>query len=328
MLMRAIFAALFVMTSPAFAACEGTNLLDAMAADKRAALESAANSVPYPQGNFWLAQKDEMEVLLVGTYHLNDPRHEPVVKALSPRIAAATTVLVEAGPEEEQALMAHMARDPSVMVMPDRSLAELLPPQDWSALSEALSRRGIPAFLAAKLQPWYVSMMLAIPTCDLGDLAEQKGLDGAIIDVAKSYNVPVKGLEPYDTVFQVFADLPEQDQLGMIRNSLAMEDRAEDFATTLADAYFAGQGRLIWEFMRLETLQMPASSPEVVAAEFALMEEVIMSARNRNWIAPIEAAATQGPVVAAFGALHMSGEDGVAALLAQNGWTLSPQAFP
>jgi len=51
---------------------------------------------------------------------------------------------------------------------------------------------------------------------------------------------------------------------------------------------------------------------------------VLISARNRGWIGVIEAAAANGSVLAAFGALHLPGEDGVLALLDRAGWALSP----
>ena len=60
----------------------------------------------------------------------------------------------------------------------------------------------------------------------------------------------------------------------------------------------------------------------------AKLEEALMISRNRAWIPVIEEAAAQGPVVAAFGALHLSGEDGVLNLLAKDGWTVTPLALP
>ena len=59
----------------------------------------------------------------------------------------------------------------------------------------------------------------------------------------------------------------------------------------------------------------------------ALAQERLMDRRNRAWIAPLtqaaEAAAPKGTeVVAAFGALHLPGEEGVLRLLERDGWTV------
>lgn len=321
-----ILALLFCFAaSSAFAACEGTDILSTMPDEERSAIYRLAESVPYPEGNFWSATKGDMAVTLVGTYHLNDPRHAPVVQALEPVIESAKTVLVEAGPDEEAALISEMARNPAIVVMTDRSLPEIMPAEDWKHLSLALEKRGLPPFMAAKMQPWYVSLMLAMPVCNLGSLAEQKGLDGEIIQIAQENSIKIKALEPYDTVFRIFTMIPEADQIAMIRNTLAIEDRAEDFSTTMADAYFRGESRVIWELMRAEAAKTPGYTPERLEQEFALMEEALMSSRNRDWIPVIEDAAQSGAVLAAFGALHLSGEEGVLALLEAAGWTISPK---
>ena len=47
-----------------------------------------------------------------------------------------------------------------------------------------------------------------------------------------------------------------------------------------------------------------------------------MTERNRAWIPVLEETARKGTVFAAFGALHLSGETGVLALLQANGWTI------
>ncbi len=79
---------------------------------------------------------------------------------------------------------------------------------------------------------------------------------------------------------------------------------------------------MIWEYSRWLTLQAPGMDPARVETDFALMETLLMTERNRAWIPVIEAAAEDGPVLAAFGALHLSGETGVLALLEREGFTL------
>jgi uncharacterized protein len=327
---RLVLAALSLVLplNPAQAECVGTNLIAALPAETRDALVAKASGEPFAKGNFWRATRGDQVLHLIGTYHADDPRHDATLSAITPLIQRATTLLVEAGPDEEKALMDRMAREPGLMLITDGpTLPELLPKEEWQDLAAAMSERGIPAFMAAKFRPWYISVVLSLPSCGMADMAE-RGLDGMVMQIAGQANVPVRALEPYDTVFGIFGDLSMQDQLSMIRATMAAEDRSEDFAITLADTYFAQDSRLIWEFMRYQALQVPDQSPAQVEAEFARMEDAMMVRRNRAWIPVIEAAAAKGPVFAAFGSLHLSGKNGVLNLLQDAGYTLERLDLP
>ncbi|NEX47502.1 TraB/GumN family protein [Pseudotabrizicola algicola] len=332
--MRILLILLGLLASPlgfahaATPSCNGTNLFSQMDAADRARLEQQAAAQPFHQGNYWRATKDGQQVTLVGTYHLSDPRHDKVMETVTPLLDGATTLLVEAGPEEEAALVSAVAQDPTLFVMPDTTLPTLMEPEDWAVLSEAMTRRGIPGFMAAKFQPWYITVLLAVPPCMMAEVQAQdrSGLDHRIIDAAKARGIPVQGLEAYDTIFNLFDSFSREDQISMLRASLAIEDQAEDYIATLADSYFAGESRLIWELMRDLSLQMPGYTPEQIEADMAKMEQALLVTRNQGWIPVIEAAAAQGPVVVAFGALHLPGDFGIPRLLEQQGWTLTPLA--
>ncbi len=320
----ASFIGLLLLAAPAFPACQGKNLIASLSDQDRAALTAAADAVPFPRGMFWRATRGTAIVHLIGTYHFDDPRHAPTFARLEPLIAHATTVLVEAGPDEQKALFAHMARDPSVMVITDGpTLPEMLPEADWQALADAMRARSMPPFMAAKFRPWYVSMILSTPACDMENMtASTGGLDAMVIKAAQQARIPIRALEPYDTIFSIFGALTQDEQISMIRSTLAMEPMAADYAVTLADSYFAEEGRLLWEFTRFKALSVPGETPETVARDFSRMEEVLMAARNRAWIPVIDETSRQGPVLVAFGALHLSGAEGVLALLERAGFVI------
>jgi uncharacterized protein YbaP (TraB family) len=223
-----------------------------------------------------------------------------------------------------------MARDPSLMLAPQDqpTLVEVLPPAEWEALAQAMRDRGVPPFMAARFRHWYVSMLLAVPPCAMSPAIAEGGLDRRLIGAAEAAGVPVRALEPWDTALRIFDGMPQDAQVSMIRSTLALEDRAEDHMTTLSAAYFAEDSRMIWEFLRDLSYGLPGMSRGEVDAEFAAMEEALMSARNRAWIPVIEEAAARGPVLAAFGSLHLSGQDGVLALLERGGWALERLPFP
>jgi uncharacterized protein len=312
---------------PLHAKCSGTNLFAEMAPDRLDRITDAADAVPFARGNYWQATRGDEVITIIGTYHFDDPRHDATLAVVAPKIAASATVLVEAGPEEEAALLDLMAQEPDLMMIVDGpTLIDRLPPATWEALSRALGQRGIPGFMAAKFQPWYVAVLLAIPPCAMAEMTDPKGLDGLVIETAQAKGIPVRGLEPFDTVFRIFDTMTEAELITMIDSTLALDDRADDYSATLADSYFAGESRMIWEFMRDQSYALPGYTPAQVDAEFARMEEVLMNARNRSWIPVLTEAAAQGPVFAAFGALHLSGEDGVLNLLQQEGFAL--EALP
>lgn len=322
-LLPILAAAFSLLSAPLHAECAGSNLLAEMAPEKRAAITAAADAVPFPRGNYWRATRGEDVITLIGTYHFDDPRHGPTLQVVTPVIESATTVLLEAGPDEERALKELIARDPSKMMITDGpTLIEQLPPAVWTQLQGAMGQRGVPGFMAAKMQPWYVAVMLSIPPCAMQQMQDPKGLDGMVIDAAQAAAVPVRGLEPFDTVFRIFDAMSPEETVAMIQSTLAVEDRSEDYSATLADAYFAGESRVIWEYMRDVSYGLPGYTPEKVDAEFARLEELLMNARNRSWIPVLTQAAAEGPVFAAFGALHLSGEEGVLNLLQQEGFTL------
>lgn len=324
-ILAAIATALLLCAPQVRADCQGMNLLDLMPAAERKALTAAANAVPFPRGNFWRATKGDMQITLIGTYHLNDPRHAAAVARFAPDIAAAKTLLVEAGPEEEKALLQHMGRDPSLMTITEGpTLMQLLPPETWDRLAAAGTARGLPPFMMNKFRPWYVTVVLAIPPCAMAAMADPNGLDQQLIDSALAAGVPVRALEPYDTIFSIFGVMSEQDQLAMIEQTLALEDSITDFSETLADAYFDGDSRLTWELMRHLSYQVPGYTRDQVDAEMAVLEEALMNSRNRAWIPVIEEVAAEGPAVVAFGALHLPGQEGVLNLLQQEGWTITP----
>jgi len=313
-----------LVAAPASAACRGRNLINTLAAETQAGLRAAADAAPFARGNLWRATRGDQVLHLIGTFHLDDPRHDALMARLAPLIDGASTVLVEAGPEEEAALQAALAADPSLVFLTDGpTLPETLAPATWDRLKDALRARSIPPFLGAKMRPAYLSMLLSLPPCALNSATEpQSGLDRRIIARTRAQDIPLRALEPFSVVFDIFSDMTLADQVALLDLSLALEVQSEDVFATLTDSYFAEDSRMIWEFSRWQALTLPGLDAAQVADDFALMEDRMMTARNRAWITVIEAALADGPALAAFGALHLSGEDGVLALLQRAGFTV------
>ncbi len=275
-----------------------------------------------------MARRGDQVVTLVGTYHMDDPRHAATLAALQPALKAAHTLLVEAGPDEIAALQDQMRANPGLIVLPPgQSLYQTLPPETWSRLSAALKARGISGAVVTRLRPWYIMMLLSLSSCGPPD-GQPGGLDMMLMTAARDRALPVRGLEPAETVFDIFNHLTLDDQVALLNTALAEAATAEDGMFTMAEAYFRGENRLMWEFSAWETARLPGISPDQAARQMDLLERTVITNRNRAWIPVIESAAAEGPVLAGFGALHLAGDDGVLNLLAQNGWAISPLEAP
>lgn len=316
------------------AICAGRDLMATLSDAERAQIARAVAATPYAAGTRWRATRGDAVIEIVGTYHFPDPRHAPVVAALRPLIADAAALLVEVSPEGEEQLTRALAQDPSLMVdASGPTLPERLPPEQWRTLGEAMEARGIPPIMASKMRPWYVATVLGLSPCMIeasrkrGTSPEAAGLDHQLIAAAQDAGTRVLALEPWDTMFAIFAGLTPEEELDMIRAALPAAQLADDYATTTIEAYFRGDIWAIWEFSRLDALNSSELPAEAVAHQMQLAEERLMTARNGNWIAPLtkaaQEAAKQGRhVVAAFGALHLPGENGVLRLLERDGWTI------
>lgn len=269
-------------------------------------------------------------MVLVGTYHSGDPRHQRMLDRLEAELSGAAALYVEAGPEEEAKLEAAVAAKPDLLVQTEGPpLPERLSDAEWTAVSGAMEARGTPAVITARMRPWFVATMLSLPPCMMesyhSDVPE--GLDNLLIARAGEMNLPVLSLEPWETLFSVFADLTPQQEIDLLRGVLPAAELADDYAVTLTDSYFAGDVWEIWEFSRFDAYARSGFSPAEVDAQMLLFRENLMDERNQSWIRPltrgaVSAAAQDRQIVAAFGALHLPGQEGVLRLLEKDGWTI------
>ncbi len=322
--------ALILRPTPATAACEGPSLIDQLSQDDLVALAARVDAAPYPRGNRWVARRGDDVLHIVGTMHVNDARLDPAAERLRPIIDAADLILLETTLEDEARLREEMAADPSILFLTDGpTLPELMSEEGWRTLSAAARERQIPPFMAAKFKPWYLSMLLTVPPCAMDDMAAgQRGLDHRIMAIAAELGTPTQALEDGLTLLRAFGTEPLPEQIDLLEAGLAMNHDADAMFVTLIDSYFAEEHRLIWEVSRLNAQRMPGLSRAEIDRIFAEFETLLLADRNRAWISVIlEAAARHDTVLLAFGAAHLSGEDGVLALLEAEGFTLSPAPF-
>ncbi|WP_238365916.1 TraB/GumN family protein [Mesobacterium pallidum] len=322
---RLLILAAFLLPSVAGATCNGRDLRPSLPEAVTESIAAEVAAMPFPAGNHWTARRGDAVVTLVGTVHVGDPRLDGVMARLAPLVAGADRVLLEMTPAEQMELQAALARDPSLISLTADTLPDLLPEDQWQRLSQAASARGVPGFMAAKFRPWYLATLLAVPPCAAAQLtAGPNGLDHRIIALAEAENIPMQALEPYDTLFSLFADMPMDEQLEMLESALPDAARAEDEFATLMALYFEEAHGAVWALSRWQAGQ---NNPDLTEADLddqmAETRDLLLTRRNAAWLPRILAASEGGPV----GAAHLGGADGLLALLEAEGFSLERQGF-
>lgn len=324
----ALLALLCLSPLAARAACEGRDLRATLSEETQAAVAAAAARHPYPAGNRWRAERDGRVIDILGTIHLDDPRLARIAEDFRPALARADLLLVEMSPEDEAALRRNFASDPGRLLLPGaQTLPALMPDAAWARLAEELRARGIAPAMGARMQPWYLSLQLAIPACAAETIAAgARGLDHRVTGMANETGVPIRSLEDPETLFSLFEDEPLERQVRLMQASLLPEGRGEDIFATLVESYFDETHAEAWELSRLlatETVALPEAEVNALYDELA---EELLAARNRAWIEVIESAGAER-IALAFGAAHLFGEAGVLALLEREGYTLTRLDF-
>lgn len=313
---------------PALAACGKAPDLDQFLTpaeqDAVAAIEAATLN---GTGTLWRATKDGRTVYIAGTMHLPDPRHSVTMAALRPILREVDALYLETAADGEAQMQSEIASDPTLIFTATAetpTLPELLDEATWVQLRDAMSARGFPAPLTAKMRPWYVSMMLSFPPCAMDSMASVVGgLDKMVERAARALDKPVRSLEDWQTLFSTFSEIPYQEQVDIMALSITPDDVAEAAFTATLDAYFNQRHALSWGLSEVLSHRIPGLTPEQIEAESARMEELLLDRRNLNWLPVILEAAAQEDILIAVGAAHLIGENGVVALLENEGFALT-----
>ena len=324
MLRAALLAITALWSTPVFAACGGESYLAGLPQAQQDDIAAVVAATPFAEGLVWELTKGDDRITLVGTMHIFDPRLTRLFDQTLPALQSADLLLVEATDAEMAAMQEAFAADPSLYLITDGpTLPDLLEPEVWAKVQEAATARGLPSFVVAQFQPWYLALTLGIPACAMADLAAGKqGLDHMLSEAAAAADVPVAPLESWDTLIDVLTDGSQEEQIDMMK--LGLIDAADQQALFVAmlDAYFSEQIAGVWELSLIAARELSNLSEEEAAAQMVEAQETLLDTRNRNWIPIIEEATeVHDNIVVAVGAAHLPGEVGLLTLLTDTGWT-------
>lgn len=303
--------------------CGGADLIDALDPGTRKKLEREAAAMPHSEGIHWQATRGDTVIDIFGTYHFEHRLTDAHLQRLEPMITAADKIYLEVSTKDQTAMQRAMAENPSLMFITEGpTLPDLLGEEDWQRYRDEMQARMIPGFMAAKFKPLWAGMMLGIGPCEAQAGAfEAKGIDMLVGERAEEAGTPSRSLEDFEDLLTLLDSFPMDDQIEMIRMSLAWPGDMNDLSYTIRERYLSEEIALTLAFSRYVSEEFGG---EAGAEGFAMVEDLLLEKRNQSWIERLDAQVTPGDhVLIAVGAGHLPGDVGILRLLEQAGYTVS-----
>lgn len=245
---------------------------------------------------------------LYGTIHLICESDFFMPAALDSAFSQAKTLYLELDmddPEVIGGLMSAMREKKEAY-----DLGNLFKPNDFMKLEKFFRdsmMQDINAFRKMKPMMALMYILRKAVVCE-GPIASY---EMTLLKKAQESKKALLGLEGVADQIAIFDALPDSTEARIIMEYINdIEQQQENFRAMVA-VYKQQDVDAMHKFIEL--------SPEMAG-----LEEVMLFSRNRKWIPIIEKAMQKASTLFAFGALHLSGEQGVVELLRKQGYTVTP----
>lgn len=311
----------------AHARCSGADIRPHLTASQRTALQREVASVPFGQGNHWIATRGSQTIHIVGTMHVNDSRLNKVMRNLNPVIGRADAILLEVShPEAERFWQTIKEQKPLFFLPKGQNIQDLMSADGWQTLNNIADAKRLNVEKLVKLRPWLLSMLLTGSSCGPSGMFASNGLDNRIEKRARRKRIPVGSLETVESAIQMLSRQPLNDQVQMLQFDLLRTDSNDHGFVTTREAYF---DQVMAEAMILERWRFERDFPGPRGNRSRLWQrhqDDLLARRNKSWM-PIIRRTKGDLLIVAVGAAHLPGRDGVLNLLRKAGYKMQRTTF-
>lgn len=320
--MRFLISFLILMAAAAqsaFAACEGVDLRELSFPENQNRLAQRVADIPYAEGIAFRATRGGQVITVFGTAHLHALDIPP---QLLKELPATDLVLTEISPEEEARMQVSLQNSGRILLGPtDPGLDAFLSRSEMKALSDGLQAIGVPAEIAPRFQPWFATLLLAIPPCEVLAQAQRPNLDQRIAMLAKANGIALNGLESFEEILSALTTVGLDDQIILLQAMLAGQPFAADIIVTTQALWREQKPQQI---LALSTLERFTGYDTEYSDITETLMRALLDERNIRWLPRIlTALEAHDTVLIAVGAGHLGGEKGLLVLLEQEGFVIT-----
>lgn len=252
----------------------------------------------------WTIRDADSTIVLFGSVHLLPDGLDWRPPALDAALEAADDLWFETPTEGGEGRMATRALG---MLPAGESLSTKLSPEGRARLERVTGAVGLSPAAVDGLRPWLADVTLSVATLIRDGARAEAGVEAVLANAA-----PIAERRYFETPWEqvaFLAEAPEADQLASLEETLRQLDEDPELFTRLVRTWLAGDQAAL---DALGVAPLRTLSP--------VLYERLIAGRNRRWTETIlERLAGSGTTVIVVGAGHLTGPDGVPALLRARG---------
>ena len=251
----------------------------------------------------WVIKDSDSTIYLFGTVHILRPQTQWRTPRIDAALAESKELWMEIltpSDEEMAQVMGPLLLSKGLSL--DKPLSARMTAEDRASLERAIRVAKLPADTAQSIemmQPWMVAAVLETSAMTADGFENAAGVEEVLEASARREGDSIKALETIELQLNVFANLPEADQMAFLRDVLENIGDLEE-TDRIIDAWARGD----LGPMEQEAIAMKRDAP--------VLHEAIATRRNENWAVQIEQMLKgSGTSFIAVGAGHFAGPDNV-----------------
>lgn len=242
---------------------------------------------------------------LYGTIHILPKDKFELSNSLKRAFEASKTICMEV--ELDMSGAEKIALAQKVLLPEGKTLKDFMEPQDYTQLKmyclDSLKWSESKFERSSKLKPMFFSSILIQES-----MSDMASYEMEFNKMAKKKHKNTIGLETIEFQLGLFDQLPMQTQVDMLKQDYNSDLKTFD---TLLACYLKEDLETLGVLMAAETDAYP---------EF---NDILLVQRNKSWMTPMRTQMQKESTFFAVGAGHLSGPEGVIALLRANGYTVT-----
>ncbi|MFQ2361540.1 TraB/GumN family protein [Aeromonas dhakensis] len=264
---------------------------------------------------FYKVSKGDQQHWLLGSIHAGKPSlyplPDPIERAwLQSRALVLEVDLTHISQQQWQEMGA------ITRLVDGKTLKEHIPLDLYRRTIIAAGQNGLTENMLAPLRPWFAAITLTQAALERTDFRSALGVDQHFAKQATDGGKPIIGFETLLEQLGYLASVGDNQTL-MLESTLDELPELERSFGEVMKAWEEGD-----EATLINLLKSEMAPPKLQA----WLEQTLLAERNHNWLKKWSTLPNESFIV--VGALHLYGDQGLLALLEQQGWRITPLTEP